>query len=249
MNASSPTESINPLATSYDRVTIGLHWIVALAVLLAYGLGLVREAVPKGAGRDFVTMLHVSLGLTVLAGTFLRLAWRGTWGHGFHRRDGEGIMAPVAHAALYLGMIAIPVVGILMLWLKGRGVPLFGLYEIGSPLSANRTIAKLFEEGHELAAHGLLLLAGGHAAVALFHHYALGDGVLGRMIPGCGNSPSVAGAEKRGARNVMRLSHPEVHLIERIGWLRAAVLGANDGIISTASLMVGVASASTARMR
>ncbi len=43
----------------------------------------------------------------------------------------------------------------------------------------------------------------------------------------------------------MRLSHTERHLIERIGWLRAAVLGANDGIISTASLMVGVASAST----
>ncbi|MDH2092114.1 VIT family protein [Rhizobium pusense] len=39
--------------------------------------------------------------------------------------------------------------------------------------------------------------------------------------------------------------HIEKHAIERIGWLRAAVLGANDGIISTASLMVGVASAST----
>lgn len=37
--------------------------------------------------------------------------------------------------------------------------------------------------------------------------------------------------------------HPENHLIDRIGWLRAAVLGANDGIISTASLIVGVAAA------
>ncbi len=40
--------------------------------------------------------------------------------------------------------------------------------------------------------------------------------------------------------------HRETHLIERIGWLRAAVLGANDGIISTASLLVGVAAAATA---
>jgi VIT1/CCC1 family predicted Fe2+/Mn2+ transporter len=38
--------------------------------------------------------------------------------------------------------------------------------------------------------------------------------------------------------------HRETHFIERIGWLRAAVLGANDGIISTASLVVGVAAAS-----
>jgi vacuolar iron transporter family protein len=37
--------------------------------------------------------------------------------------------------------------------------------------------------------------------------------------------------------------HQETHLVDRIGWLRAAVLGANDGIISTASLIVGVAAA------
>lgn len=39
--------------------------------------------------------------------------------------------------------------------------------------------------------------------------------------------------------------HSENHLVSRIGWLRAAVLGANDGIVSTASLIMGVASAST----
>jgi VIT1/CCC1 family predicted Fe2+/Mn2+ transporter len=37
--------------------------------------------------------------------------------------------------------------------------------------------------------------------------------------------------------------HVEKHQVSRIGWLRAAVLGANDGIVSTASLIVGVASA------
>jgi VIT1/CCC1 family predicted Fe2+/Mn2+ transporter len=41
--------------------------------------------------------------------------------------------------------------------------------------------------------------------------------------------------------------HPESHLTSRIGWLRAAVLGANDGIISTASLIVGVAAAAATR--
>ncbi len=41
----------------------------------------------------------------------------------------------------------------------------------------------------------------------------------------------------------MTRSHRESHLVARVGWLRAAVLGANDGIVSTASLIVGVASA------
>ncbi len=45
---------------------------------------------------------------------------------------------------------------------------------------------------------------------------------------------------------LMRRPHIERHLVTRIGWLRAAVLGANDGIVSTASLILGVAAASAA---
>jgi VIT1/CCC1 family predicted Fe2+/Mn2+ transporter len=41
----------------------------------------------------------------------------------------------------------------------------------------------------------------------------------------------------------MRLHHREFHRIDRVGWLRAAVLGANDGLISTSSLIVGVSAA------
>ncbi len=44
-----------------------------------------------------------------------------------------------------------------------------------------------------------------------------------------------------------RLSHSETHMVHRIGWLRAAVLGANDGLVSTASLVVGVAAAGSGR--
>jgi vacuolar iron transporter family protein len=50
-----------------------------------------------------------------------------------------------------------------------------------------------------------------------------------------------------GEQHMPRAVHRELHRTERIGWLRAAVLGANDGIVSTASLMVGVASASQGR--
>ena len=44
-----------------------------------------------------------------------------------------------------------------------------------------------------------------------------------------------------------RSHHAERHLVGRVGWLRAAVLGANDGIVSTASLIVGVAAAEAGR--
>jgi len=45
----------------------------------------------------------------------------------------------------------------------------------------------------------------------------------------------------------MPRAHKESHLVKRIGWLRAAVLGANDGIISTASLILGVAAAAASK--
>jgi len=43
------------------------------------------------------------------------------------------------------------------------------------------------------------------------------------------------------------MTHHEVHRAQRVGWLRAAVLGANDGIVSTASLIIGVAAASATK--
>ena len=43
------------------------------------------------------------------------------------------------------------------------------------------------------------------------------------------------------------MKHPELHRAHRVGWLRAAVLGANDGIVSTASLVLGVAAAEVER--
>src|SRR6476646_9719931 len=52
---------------------------------------------------------------------------------------------------------------------------------------------------------------------------------------------------RRSIRMVISNVRPERHQVQRIGWLRAAVLGANDGIVSTASLIVGVAAAASSK--
>ena len=65
---------------------------------------------------------------------------------------------------------------------------------------------------------------------------AMGEGLSG------GAPNEARWRDRRGDMSRLRL-HPEKHLVGRIGWLRAAVLGANDGIVSTASLIVGVAAA------
>ena len=71
------------------------------------------------------------------------------------------------------------------------------------------------------------------------------DGVIGRPSQIPARQPSarrLAAMDLLKAVGMTRLkSHSERHAVSRIGWLRAAVLGANDGIVSTASLIVGVA--------
>src|SRR6185295_16660911 len=58
-------------------------------------------------------------------------------------------------------------------------------------------------------------------------------------------SPRYEGLRVTAAKRSLRVTvrHREWHRTDRIGWLRAAVLGANDGIVSTASLVLGVAAA------
>ena len=63
-----------------------------------------------------------------------------------------------------------------------------------------------------------------------------------------GSEPRDVGGSRRASEVAKPMTpHRESHFINRIGWLRPAVLGANDGIVSTASLILGVAAASADR--
>ena len=90
--------------------------------------------------------------------------------------------------ALYALLIAVPVTGIVVQFARGNALPLFGLAEIPSPWSADRTFARSVKEIHEVLAHTLVILAGLHAGVALVHHWIFRDRTLVRMLPlRCGN--------------------------------------------------------------
>lgn len=169
----------------YDAMTIALHWLMALLVVATYASGLLREAMPRGEPRALVLMLHTSIGLTVIAGTVLRMAWR------FTRRPlvvdqgpaFSALAARLIHVALYVAVIAVPLLGAASMWAKGRGIPVFGLTELVSPWPGDRALGKSLDKLHEAGAHLLVALAGAHAAAALAHHFLLRDSVLLRMMP------------------------------------------------------------------
>jgi cytochrome b561 len=87
------------------------------------------------------------------------------------------------HAALYLLMMVLPLLGWLVLSAGGKPIPFFGL-ELPALIAENKANAKQIKELHETIATAGYFLIGLHAAAALFHHYWIGDNTLKRMLPG-----------------------------------------------------------------
>ncbi|MDC6663042.1 cytochrome b/b6 domain-containing protein, partial [Leclercia adecarboxylata] len=102
-------------------------------------------------------------------------AWSGRW---------PNLPAKAAHGMLYALLIAIPTVGVLPQFARGEALPVVGLFDIASPWVGDRALARSLKEVHETLANLLMILAGFHAAAALFHHYRLRDATLARMLPG-----------------------------------------------------------------
>jgi len=174
-------------AHRYGTIARTLHWGMAALVIMAWLIGTFGDDLPKGTARDTGLFVHLTVGLSVLVLVVVRAAWRladpppapepsrlGIWGERGSR---------AAHYALYALLVAVPVVGIIVQFAGGHGLPVLGLLTIPSPWQADRALAHRIRDLHELMADALVILAGLHAAAALVHHMVLGDRTLTRMLP------------------------------------------------------------------
>ncbi|MES1975547.1 MAG: cytochrome b [Pseudomonadota bacterium] len=173
-------------ADRYSRGAIWLHWVIAVLVIVNLLIGLLHESLLDGVKGAIP--LHKSIGITVLALTLARIAWR--LGHrppplpasmtGWSR-----LAAHAAHAGLYALLLALPLTGWIMT--SGAKVPrptsFFGLFDLPL-LPVSRALGGAAHESHGLLGWVMLLLVGIHVAAALRHHFMLRDSVLARMIPG-----------------------------------------------------------------
>jgi superoxide oxidase len=170
----------------YGALSIAMHWLMFLLLIAVYACIELREIFPKGSDpREALKLWHSMLGLSVFLLVFIRLSLRFTgpipvilpevaaW---------QQKIAGVMHFALYLFMIAQPLLGWLLLSAEGKPVVLFGL-PLPAIWSRNEGYAELFEETHELIGTAGYYLVGLHSAAALFHHYFMRDNTLVRMLP------------------------------------------------------------------
>ncbi len=168
----------------YDRVTIAFHWLTALLVIVLFGTSLAWNYGPRS--MHSLELVHVSLGIALAAVLIGRLLWRLIAGRRLpdvaHRAI--SLLSKAVHGLLYVLLAAQVGLGFGLRWLQGEEFSFFGLFSIPGLLQSNRTLSHNIETLHNLTAWALIIVAGGHAAAALYHRYVLKDGVLGRMLPG-----------------------------------------------------------------
>lgn len=176
----------NPAKDRYDLPMQALHWAIALLIISAFVLIQVLDGMPRGPERTALMGIHKSVGATVIFLVALRLVWRFISPPPALPAGTAPLMALAAkagHVALYVLMIAVPVVGVLMSQAKGRPVEVWGLFTLPTLVGESKDLGHQLEEAHELLGNLIMIVAGLHAAAAMFHQYVLKDGVLTRMLP------------------------------------------------------------------
>ena len=177
-------------AERWGAISIGLHWLVVLLVVTIAVLGLYMTDLPIGLYKVKVYALHKSLGLTVLALGVLRLAWI-VFGGRPQALPGDPawqrLAAKLTHWALYALLLIVPLSGWWYNSVAGFGLRWFGLFQVPDLAAADATLKAMAKERHEVLFYVLAGLVAVHAAAALWHHYALRDHTLRRMLPGSGS--------------------------------------------------------------
>ena len=186
-----PTSAPDPGAI-YTRVAIGLHWLIAFALIGSFSVGLYMVDLPLSPQKLRIYSWHKWAGVTIFLCVALRLGWRLV-----HAPPGlpaampawQRSLAGATHVLLYLLMVAVPLSGWLMSSAKGFQTVWFGVLPLPDLLDKNKELGDLLQQLHELLNFGMAGLVFVHIGAALKHHFHDRDDVLVRMIPFLRSTP------------------------------------------------------------
>lgn len=185
------TNAVEPIPAikSYDRVLRVVHWSSVLLLAAAYIAVWTSPAAATKEQHELFVQLHRSFGTTVFALTLFRLGWRLLARIPELPADLPAIQKLAARGteyALYMLLLAQPILGLLHTNARGKRVDLYFLGELPAIIGPDKALAKQAIAAHDLVAYALLGLAALHAAAALFHHFVRRDRVLISMLRGGG---------------------------------------------------------------
>ena len=169
----------------HHRSVMSMHWLMAMLVALAFTFILHRENLDDGSARRLWLDLHRSTGLLILLLIGLRLGIRLLYGREPVVRTTPllHISSLVGQAAMYVLMLALPLIGWAQSSARAHHFKLFGV-KLPSLIPYDPATADLLATWHEYLAWGLAAVVGIHFLAALYHHFIRKDGVLQSMLPG-----------------------------------------------------------------
>lgn len=171
---------------SFGYVAKSFHWIVAFLIIGMLVFGYFLEDFPAAAGEiPFNT--HKTIGIIILALVVARLWWR--WrnvqpAYSSRLPSFYKVMAGLAHYAIYVVILLMPVSGWVMSTASGHIPHFLGWFYFPMPgIPLDGALASTAYQVHSVLAITLIVLLLMHVGAALFHHFILGDNVLRRMLP------------------------------------------------------------------
>jgi cytochrome b561 len=171
----------------HPGLTIALHWGTVLAIVIAVGAMLVRDAVEDTASRQALLEVHRQLGLVLLVGVGVRIAvrwWRGLADHAPRMAVAMRWAARITHVLLYGLLVALPLSGWALTNAHGVSLLFLGAIHLPQVLPADAEVADELSDYHVWLAWCMLAFVALHAIAALWHHFVRRDAVLRAMLPG-----------------------------------------------------------------
>ncbi|MFL6731008.1 MAG: cytochrome b [Sphingomicrobium sp.] len=170
--------------TNYGGVAISLHWLTAFLVVANFALAQTWDWFAKPT-RGLMEDTHMSFGVLLTAVVLARIVWRLIPGHQLPSLEAGWmrLASKATHYVLYMLLVAEAGLGFAFRWGAGRPMEFFGA---GIPPLIGemaRPLRRELREFHEWIGWAIIALALLHALAALYHHYALKDRVLQRMLP------------------------------------------------------------------
>ncbi len=166
----------------YGSITRIFHWGMALLIIWQFMKFFDRINDGEHWIGENIVSWHVSIGSLLLVLIVLRLIWAATQKNNRPEQDpSTAFLVKAGHGLLYLGMLLLPITGLMIMIGNGYGWNPFGLGLIARGGAEIGWLATL-GSAHSLIAWSLLILVLGHAGIALLHHFVKKDGVLRRML-------------------------------------------------------------------
>jgi cytochrome b561 len=178
-------------STRYHPLSVALHWLLALALVGLFALGLYMEGLSFSPQKLKFYSWHKWAGMFVLTLSFARLMWRLTHRPPALPKAVEHAMPAwqrwahhATHGGLYLLFFAVPLLGWAFSSAAGFPIVVFGVLPLPDFVPVSPELADLLKPLHKYAAFAMAALVVLHVAGALKHHFIDRDGLLGRMAWG-----------------------------------------------------------------